>query len=521
MRRKYLRVLKTSMTSFQAKARYWLKNSEPVDRAAIALMVVLTVLIGMILLSGDRTTPRVREFSWNNKQIGAQDTGFIFTFNRPMNRESVERNLRIDPPLPGKISWAGRRMAYTLNAPAPYGTPFSVQLQDARDQLHAGNPGQVIEPFTGYFRTRDRAFAYIGVTANQEGRLMLVNLSQESPQPIPLTPEDMMVLEFKLYPDGNKILFSAISRQDQAQGKFNAQLYTVTTGINPRTPQQQKPRRPQEAGEVQLILDSQNYRNLKFDLSPDGQIIVVQRVNQKNPADFGPWIIEGNRSPQPLKTEGGDFLIGPDSKSLLIAQGPDLTTILPLEPGAEPLEFLPRYGQVLSFATDGSAAVMVTFNNDGTRSLFLVNNQGQERELYRTPPFGNIVHAQFDPSNTLLFCLLTELLDNEQQYEEQPYIAVIDLETGELAPLVILPNQQEINMSLSPDGLALLFDQTVTKNQQNAQQRSGNLPRSASGDAIVTSRLWILPLEILSDPSQSEIKPEELPFFGFNPRWLP
>jgi hypothetical protein len=149
-----------------------------------------------------------------------------------------------------------------------------------------------------------------------------------------------------------------------------------------------------------------------------------------------------------------------------------------------------------------------------------VNNQGEERELYRTPPFGNILNAQFDPSNTLLFCLLTELLDEQQEYKEQPYIAVIDLESSELAPLVILPNQQEINMSLSPDGLALLFDQTVIKSQQNSQE-SENSARSSGGDAIITSRLWILPLEILSDPTQSEIKPEELPFFGFNPRWLP
>lgn len=508
------------MTQFQTQAKYWLKNSQPVDRAAGILMLILTVLIGMMLLTGDRTTPKVREFSWNNKDISAFDSGFILTFNRPMNRESVEQNLRIDPPLPGKISWAGRRMAYTLLEPAPYGTPFSVQLRDARDQLYAGNEGRAIEPFTGYFRTRDRAFAYIGVAGDKEGRLMLVNLSQESPQSIALTPADLVVLEFEPYPEGDRILFSAISREDQARGKFEPQLYTVTTGVNPNSPQQQKPKRAKPSGEVKLILDSQKYRNLKFDLSPDGEMIVVQRVKKDDPADFGPWIIESGNKPKPLKTEGGDFLIGPDSKSLLIAQGPDLTTILPLEPGSEPLEFLPRYGQVLSFTNDGSAAVMVKFNLDGTRSLFLVNNRGEERELYRTPPFGNILHAEFDPSNQLLFCLLTELIDEQQEYEEQPYIAVIDIKTGELAPLVILPNQQEINMSLSPDGLALLFDQTVVKNRQSSPEAE-NAPRSEGGDAIVTSRLWILPLEILSDPTQAEIKPEELPFFGFNPRWLP
>ena len=34
----------------------------PLDRAAVALMVVLIVLIGLVLWSGDRTRPQVREF---------------------------------------------------------------------------------------------------------------------------------------------------------------------------------------------------------------------------------------------------------------------------------------------------------------------------------------------------------------------------------------------------------------------------------------------------------------------------
>ena len=87
---------------------------QPIDRVAIILMLVLSVLMGLLLLSGDRTAPKVREFTWENKQIGATDTGFILTFFRPMNHATVEKNLKLEPSLPGKFSWAGRRMAYTL-----------------------------------------------------------------------------------------------------------------------------------------------------------------------------------------------------------------------------------------------------------------------------------------------------------------------------------------------------------------------------------------------------------------------
>ncbi len=508
------------MNNFTTKLKK-LKWVQPLDRAALILMMVLTILIGIVLLTGDRTTPKVKEFSWQNKQIGAEDMGFLIAFNRPMNRESVEKNLQIDPPLPGKMSWAGRRMAYTLSEPIPYGTPFSVQLKGARDHLYGDKQGTLIEPFTGFFRSRDRAFTYIGVQGTEEGRLILVNLSQNEPKPIPLTPEDLVVLDFKPYPKGDRILFSAISKTEQKQGLLEPQLYTVTTGINPQSPGENHESAQQTPGQIEKILDAKYYRNLKFDLSPDGNMIVVQRVNKTNPNDASPWFIEKGKSPKPLNAEGGDFLIAPDSQSLVIAQGPDLTTILPLKPNAKPLEFLPKFGQVLGFARDGSAATMLKFNPDGTRSLFLVNNQGQEQELYRTPPFGNIISAEFDPSNTVLYCLITEVLDDPETYKEQPYIVAIDLKTKQVIPFVILPNQQEINMSLSPDGLALLFDQTVTQTTEPDDHNQST--KTAGGDTIKTSRIWILPLVIdtPTDGSKPQVKPEELPFLGFHPQWLP
>src|SRR6476646_465548 len=181
---------------------------QPLDRVAIALMVGLAVLIGLLLWNGDRSAPRVREFNWQNKQIGAEDTAFILTFSRPMEHASVEANLKLEPSLLGKISWAGRRMAYTLTTPAPYGTKYQVQLQDAQDRFTAeGKNRAVIQPFLGQFRTRDRAFAYIGVEGEEEGRLILYNLTQQ--QKRVLTSKNLVVMDFQTYPEGDRILFSA------------------------------------------------------------------------------------------------------------------------------------------------------------------------------------------------------------------------------------------------------------------------------------------------------------------------
>ena len=235
----------------------------------------------------------------------------------------------------------------------------------------------------------------------------------------------------------------------------------------------------------------------------------LQRINRKDPNDFGPWIIRQGSAPQPLnnKQPGGDFLITPDSSSLAIAQGQGLA-LIPLQPQADPLDFLPKFGMVLNFSKDGSSAAMVKFNTDSTRSLFLVTNQGDPKEIFKTT--GSIVSAQFDPTEQILYCLLTNLVPGPT-YQEQPYLAAIDLKTavtdgdGALHPMVLLPQQQGIQMSLAPDGSALLFDQT-----------DGDA-RSPDG-TVANSRLWLV--RLTSDLS-AKVRPESLPMAGFHPRWLP
>ncbi len=503
---------------------------QPIDRIAISLMLVLSLLIGLLLLSGDRTAPRVREFTWQNKQIGAEDTGFILTFFRPMNHSTVEANLKIEPDLPGKFSWAGRRMAYTLKNPAPYGVTYTLKLEGATDQYGGEknqNKGTPIQPFSASFRSRDRAFAYIGVKGETKSRLMLVNLSSSDPKPIPLTPKDLVVSDFKPYPNGDRILFSATDRsQVQAGAALSQELFTVTTGINPQSPGAE-PQPPQPAGRIDKLLDSKDYQNLKFDLSADGKTIIIQRVNRRNPGDFSPWIIEEKIPPRPLENQqGGDFMIRPDNKSMVISQKQGLA-IVPLQPEADPVELLPKYEQVLGMARDNSAAAYVKYNGDFTRSLFILDNQGVEQEILRIP--GSIIAVYFDPrkhkDNQLgrLYCLLAERLKT-QNYKEQPFIATIDLKkegtrlVGTIKPLLILPNQLDTQMSLSPDGLALIFDQSVTA----ATPSVATSPRNDSGQSIATSRLWLLPLvEIPADGSQPKVQPEELPFAGYHPRWLP
>ncbi|MDJ0724499.1 MAG: Ig-like domain-containing protein, partial [Prochloraceae cyanobacterium] len=172
---------------------------QPIDKISLSVIFILSIVIVILLGSGKicennncffHTGPTVKKFSWQDKEISAKDTAFVITFDRPMNRASVEKNLVIDPPLPGKISWAGRRLAYTLDNPAPYGLKYKVFLEGATGNYQVA---EEIEPFVGKFKTRDRAFAYIGSEGKEQGRLILYNFTNKTKTL--LTPQELTVFD--------------------------------------------------------------------------------------------------------------------------------------------------------------------------------------------------------------------------------------------------------------------------------------------------------------------------------------
>jgi hypothetical protein len=109
-----------------------------------------------------------------------------------------------------------------------------------------------------------------------------------------------------------------------------------------------------------------------------------------------------------------------------------------------------------------------------------------------------------------------------EEYQEEPFFASIDLKAANenkqtlVKPLVVLPNQRDIQMSLSPDGLALLFDQLGTR----PPAATDNL-RTNEGQAIASGLLWLLPLvDAAPANTAAQVQPEQL-LPGFHPRWLP
>ena len=470
------------------------------DLVALLFILVLGVLIALVWINGAHAPLRVVNFSWAGKTIGIEDRRFRLTFNRPVARSSLD-NVQIEPPLPGKISWSGRSLTYTLTEPPIYGVNYKIAVR--AHQLERDTEPRRIEPFESQVNTRDRRFAYLGVDAEAQGRLILYNLTQH--QQNFLTPADLVVTKFAVYPNGNKMLFSAYERS-QSQGFTSQQLYTVTTGLNFSEAE------PQPLGRITRLLDAQDYQNLKFELADNGKTIVIGRINRRNPAESGLWVIPEAGEPRPLGIPGDDFVVAPNGQSVAVVQSRGIT-IVPLTTEAGSPEFIPGYDRILGFSPDGAQTLLERYNEDYTRSLVVIRD-GTARELSRT--ISPTIDCRFEARSEDLYCLKTDLIEQNGQYQEEPFLSVISLETTKETPLLALPNYSDVQMSVSSDGIALLFDQVLTMAPSQSIQ-----PITEDGQAIAVGRLWLLPLPKLKPGNDSvEVLPQEL-LSGFSPLWLP
>ncbi len=495
------------------------------DRAALTLMGILMALTVILLAVGDRSAPYVREFSWANRPIGAEDNAFALRFSRSMDRPKVEAKIQVksDPSnpqsafqpisqvMPGKISWSGKKMLYTLNSPVPYGKSYELRVQNVTAASNDGKPiGKEITPFIQAFNSREKMFGYIGTAGTNRGRLMIQRLSQpsetpqKSPAPVAITPPEYLVKDFRFTPGGEGVFFSALLASNGNQLLSRQKIY--------RTPVQNLSKNP----EPKLVLDSNEYQNIRFELSNDGKILVVHRVGVKNPSDFGIWVIDAQQGTILQRiSQGGKFTITPDSASIAVSEGQGVA-LKPLVPGTDSTEFMAKYGQLLSFSPNGVAAALEKYNDDSSRDLFLVTNQGVEKKLLNVK--GEIQATQFSADARTLYAITAEfppgIAENENladtgKYSAQPYLMSIDLTTFKSESLAKLPQQQDIALSLSPDGRSLLLDQVLTG---GASQK---ILTAADGQPIERGMISML------DLSQPKAKPELLPITGFNPRWAP
>lgn len=492
------------MTANSPKKRLPLFPRRRFDQVALSVILFLGVILAILVWHGDQTRLRVTRFSWQGEKVGVQDKILTLNFNRPVDQDSVESNFVINPPLLGRKSWQGNNFVYTLSETPTYGSNYQVKLEKAvRTDLQ-----EEIEPFVNLFSTRDRILAYVGVGSEERGRLILYNITNpKQPKKTILTPKDLVISQFKIAPDGKKIFFLAF---DPRLGSTSKQLFTVTTGIKHSLADPEI-----TPGKLKRVLDNKDYNNLSFDLSKDGQTLIVLRSNRQNKADSGLWILQDGSTPRPLGVPAKDFIISPDGTKIAVSSQGGVG-LIPLTTGAGASRLLNGYSKALAFSKDGKRLLLTKENADYTRSLILMESDGRTQEILRN--MYPILDCQFEPKQEkVLYCLRTDVVKRDDgDYHEEPFLSAVQLDTWQDQPLLALPNYRDVQISMSPDGTSLLFDQVAT----TAPLSSSDL-LTPSNQAIADARVWLLALPDSKSvaPTQS-VMPKEVTA-GFYPKWMP
>ena len=461
----------------------WLSGWQPLDRWVMGVSGVSLLVLILLLAWGYFSPPGVQEFSWQQRKVGAWERQMSLTFNRVMDQTSVEQNLRVEPELPYRQIWVGRRLVLTFPQPVPYGRTYQLHLSGAQDQQGRQMPGE----FTGAFRTPDRQFLTIGVGGETAGQLLLVNL--EVNREIPLTPPGRKITQ--IYPTRDQETVYYLGTKDTIQ---NQDLYQLSLSSQTST----------------LLLDHQHYQNLRLQVSPSGEVVIVERIDPQDPTGTQLWLRRGSSgSFQRLDLDtqlAGDFLITPDDRGLLMSQGQGVS-VLSLEKDEESESFLARFGQALDIKADGSEAAMVKFNPDYSRSLWIVSNTGDSQEILSTE--GSYLGGEFAPADPVFYALVTER--DPEDFTESPQLLALNWETGERRTLIRAPFPTELDFSLSPDGRSLVY--SVLQPSQGVPDPRA--PIGPTGQSIADGQLWWLDLQ------QADALAEPLEIAGAGVTWVP
>jgi len=474
------------------------------DQTVMAIALILVMFIAVVLVRGNQSPLRVSHYSWQNSNIGAQTKKLTMRFSHPINPGEVAENVTIDPPLAGTTSWQGREWFYTLSEIPRYGTNYQLSL------ALAGKPTAIeAQDFTSLITSRARALVYIGLNEQERGRLILYDITNpQKPQKTILTPKDLTVRQFQIYPQGDRLLFTAA---DPTRRNAQQQLFTVTTGINNYNTQAKA-----LPGKLERLLENQDYDNQGLLLSRNGNVVVLNRQNRQNPADSGLWVLPKNESPRPLGIQGDRFIVAPQGDRLAVSQAGGVA-IIPLQTQAGASQFLAGMDQALAFSPNGDRLLLTQQNLDYTYSLLLYDlASGSQQTILRG--LYPILDCQFNPrSQDLAYCLQADYVQLENgAIQEEPYLALIDLKTAQSQPLLALPNYPEVDLSMAPDGLALIFDQVATTNPLSAADLL-----TQSQKAIADGRVWLLSLpEELAIGVNADLSPQELTP-GYAPQWMP
>lgn len=407
-------------------------------KVASATALVLAFAIAIVIVHGDRIQAKVNFFNWEGQEILVSERQIVLSFNREMNRDSIESSFKIEPEVDGKFSWVGRKLHYTLSEPLAYGQDYRLTLTGMDQE------GRSMLPFEAEFSSFEKELFYIH--AYEDSR-RIVSVDPVYGNPIPQSPEDLFVVDFDFADGGNAIVFLAIESEEITQlgeeGSF-PELYWMDL----------------ESKDLRQLTNDPDIINLSMSISPDGEQVALERL-ELDPKTGAPlsfaqiWHGEISRELEKfwyanLYPEEFDFT--PDSNWLLVLNDQGYS-LVPLEIVEAAPQFLGNFISYHGFSLAGDKLAFLQWKDENafaeTNEVIILHRNG-ERELHLEEQ-GELRSLSFSPSGEGFYLALSE------PYTQESRLYYYDFLEEALMPILEDFGRYEA-ISPSLDGLTLSFE---------------------------------------------------------------
>lgn len=243
------------------------------DRVVIVVIAALIILLGVIVLLGDRVGVQLTPLAPLGEAHST--SGITIRFNEAMNHDSVTERFRIEPEVAGAFNWSGSTLTFQPTEAMLPGHTYTAVLQPG---AFSENGRAVLSEYRHSFTVAQPRIAYLAPADGNPYNIWLVDTANPA-NPEQLTFSQTGVYDFGVSPDGTKIAF--------AENNLNASGSDIKL-------------LDLETGALQQLTNCQQASCTTPVWRPDGRMIAYMRVEYDEQFGSSPpriWLLDLTTTP--------------------------------------------------------------------------------------------------------------------------------------------------------------------------------------------------------------------------------
>lgn len=246
----------------------------PFDRVALTVILLLVLTVGFVIALGDQVGVQLSRVS----PLGvARSTSLIrLEFSEPMDQSSLDGRVRLEPEVPGALSWVGLAAVFRPEQPLEPGQSYTVIVDPGAtsDQGRA-----VLSEYRFEFRVAPPRVAYLYPADGVPQNIWIAEANAPETA-VQITNSPTSIYDFGVSPDGSQIAFA----ERTTNGTSDIKLLDLTTGA------------------LQQLTNCADADCTTPVFSPDGRTIAYNRVDQNTELGLGNsptrvWLIDLSTTP--------------------------------------------------------------------------------------------------------------------------------------------------------------------------------------------------------------------------------